>query len=76
MRKWGLYAPFFLRKEFMDYKYFRCKTCGLLLTDRMIRNGSCIGHKVSPAIRGKIWEWILVKLNIYDTVMMRFAKSE
>jgi len=60
----------------MDYKYHRCKTCGLLLTDPMILNGACIGHSVSPAIRGSIWEWFLIKLGIYERVMMRVGKSE
>ena len=60
----------------MDYKYFRCKTCGLLLTDPLISKGACIGHKISPAIRGSLWEWTLIKLGIYETIMGRFINSE
>lgn len=57
----------------MDYKYHRCKTCGIIVTDPMIEEGFCIGHKVSPCVRGNMWEWVFIKLNIYEWFMLKFA---
>lgn len=44
--------------------YWRCQTCGRLLTDSMIADGSCAGHHLKPAIRGTFWEWLKIKLGI------------
>jgi hypothetical protein len=56
--------------------YYRCITCGLLLSDRMTRTGLCVGHKLKPAIRGAFWEWTLIKLGIYERIMLHYGKSE
>lgn len=45
-------------------KLWRCQTCGILLTDRLIADGTCAGHRIKPAIRGTFWEWLKIKLRI------------
>jgi hypothetical protein len=47
-----------------DISIFRCRTCGLLLTDRMIRKGICEGHHVGYAHRGTIAEYIAIKFRV------------
>lgn len=44
--------------------YFRCFTCGALVSDKLIARGLCAGHKVGPAFRVSLWEWLLCKLGI------------
>ena len=47
-------------------KWLRCQTCGLLLTDDLINKGICTGHRVQYAHRGAFWEWLFIKLGIYE----------
>lgn len=56
----------------MNYKYYRCQTCGLLITDAMIARKICLGHRVKIAIRGNMWEWFLIKLGLYEWFMLKF----
>jgi hypothetical protein len=49
-------------------KYFRCQTCGILVTDRLINTGICVGHRVQYAHRGAWWEWLTIKLGIYEWI--------
>lgn len=46
-----------------DKWLYRCE-CGRLLTDKMISNGTCAGHKMRYATSGSFWEWIQVKTGI------------
>ena len=47
-----------------DYNIFRCQTCGRLLTDKMIRQGICEGHRMVYASRGTLAEWITIKFRL------------
>lgn len=52
-------------KSLGEPKYFRCRTCDRLLTDRMIRKGACAGHRdIRYATSGSLREWILIKLHL------------
>lgn len=53
-----------------QYRIFRCQTCGLLLTARMIRRGVCAGHQVRYAIRGSVAEWIYIKIRLWIEGML------
>lgn len=45
-------------------KYFRCQADHQLVTDKMIRDGKHVGHRLSPASEGSLWEWIKIKLHL------------
>ncbi len=46
-------------------KFFRCETCGYLVTDKMIQEkGKCNGHRLRIAFRVSFFEWLLIKLHI------------
>ena len=47
-------------------EYYRCMTCGLLLTDKIIEQGICAGHKMRLAADGSFFEWLLIKLRLYE----------
>lgn len=46
-------------------RIFRCQTCGLLLTNRMIARGLCAGHHVRYAMRGTFFEWIYINIRLW-----------
>ena len=60
-RSCGLYSAM---KNSDRLEVFRCHTCGLLLTDRMIRKGECSGHRIQYAIRGTPLEWIILQFRL------------
>lgn len=55
-----------------DAMLFRCQTCGTLLTDAMCKEGFCVGHRVKLAIRGTFFEWLLLKVGLYEAYSRRF----
>jgi len=58
------------------YKYFRCITCGRLLTDSLISLGVCAGHKMRYATDCSFMEWLLIKLGIWEIKEIWKAKRE
>lgn len=56
--------------------YYRCKTCGRLLTDSIMELGICAGHQVQYATSGTLFEWILIKLNLWEGINLWRAKKE
>ena len=59
-----------------SYKYLRCINCGRLLTDKLIKLGICAGHKMTYASQGNFFEWILIKLGIWEIIAIWKAKRE
>lgn len=56
-------------------KYLRCE-CGRLLTDNLIRLGICAGHKQRYATQGNLFEWLLIKLKVWEKVTLWRTKRE
>ena len=57
-------------------KYLRCVSCSRLLTDNLIKLGVCRGHKMVYAFQGNFFEWLFIKLGIWEMIALWKAKQE
>ena len=56
--------------------YYRCQSCGRLLTDRIMSLGICAGHRITYATSGTFFEWLLINFNLWEVINLWIAKRE
>ena len=60
-----------------DVKYLRCELDRRILTNRMIKNGECVGHRLRIAGYVSFFEWIKIRLFVdpYEYILEKLNKK-
>lgn len=60
-----------------DVKYLRCEFDRRILTNRMIRKGECVGHRLRIAGHVTFFEWLKIRLFLdpYEWILEKLKKK-